>query len=77
MVPLEHCNKSFTYYDCDYKVVSYNNETAKPVPKYHHSPGGNNEILENLIWLISSNKDQALLLLHQYQQGNEFLHKNI
>ena len=69
MVPLAYCEKSFTYYDVDYNVVSRNNEVAKPVPKYNHNPGGNNGVLENLIWLISSNKAQAILILHQYQQG--------
>ena len=73
MVPLAHCQQSFTYYDADYNVLSRNNDVAKPVPKYHHNPGGNNKTLENLIWLISSNKDQAILILHQYQQGTYLL----
>lgn len=51
------------------QIESVNNSVARPVPKYNSSPGGNNKTLENLIWLISLNKEQALLLLHQYTQG--------
>ena len=60
---------SFTHFDADLQVISTDNSTAQPVPRYHHSPGGNNLVLENLVWLISSNRDQALLMLHQFQQG--------
>ena len=60
---------SFTYFDADMQVESTNNQTARPVAQYRSSPGGNNATLENLIWLIADNRDQALVLLHQYQQG--------
>ena len=69
MVPAKYWSESFTYYDVDYTPISTNNSEAKPVPKYHHKPGGQVEVFENLIWLISSNKDQSLLMLHQHKQG--------
>ena len=69
MVPSKFWSESFTYYDVDYTPISTNNATARPVPKYVHKPCGPLEVYENLIWLITSDKDQSLLLLHQHKQG--------
>ena len=66
---MDYWEWSFTHFDADLQVISVDNSTAQPVPRYNQSPGGNNYVLENLIWLISSNQDQSLLLLHQYVQG--------
>ena len=65
-----HCERSRTYFDADFNVISENNEEARPVQKYRTEPGGSLRLIENLLWLISSNPDQTLLVLHQYQQGN-------
>ena len=72
--PTTFWRDSFTYFDADLQVESVNNEVARPVAKYNISPGGNNDTLEKLIWLIAENRDQGLLLLHQYQQGNNMSH---
>ena len=68
---------SFTHFDADMQVTSVDNSTAQPVPKYQHDPEIGSEsaetnpnmVHENLIWLISSNRDQAILMLHQFTQG--------
>ena len=73
MVPAKFWSESFTHYDADYTPISTNNATAQPVPKYVHKPCGASEVFENLIWLITSDKDQSLLLLHQHKQGNNIL----
>ena len=62
-------NESKTWYDADYVPISIGNQEARPVPKYFSQPGGNNAAIENLVWLITSNRDQSMLMLHQYQQG--------
>ena len=39
---------------------------------YDHDPSvlqSINAAMENLVWLISGNKEQALLILHQMVQG--------
>ena len=69
MVGRDYWNHSYTHFDADLQVISTNNSTAQPVPRYHQSVGGNNLVLENLIWSISQNRDQALLMLHQHIQG--------
>jgi len=69
MIPMKFWNSSHTYYDADHQPISTNNAVAKPVPKYSTKVHSDMDVLENLIWLISSNKDQSLLVLHQYQQG--------
>ena len=69
---------SFTHFDADMQVTSVDNSTAQPVPKYYQDPEIGSDsaetdpkmVQENLVWLISSNRDQSLLMLHQYTQGN-------
>ena len=62
---------SFTYFDADYQIESVQNEEARPLPIYHTDPSTYaNRTMENIVWLISSNKDQALNILHQVIQGN-------
>ena len=65
----QHCDKSFTFFDADFNIISTDNPTARPVQKYRSSPSACCSRLENLLWLISENKDQTILLLHQYTQG--------
>lgn len=65
----QYWEDSYTYFDADLQVQSVNNSTARPVAQYISSPGGNNKVFENLIWLISTNRDQSLLMLHQHLQG--------
>ena len=72
MIGKDYWNLSYTHFDADLQIISTNNETARPVARYASSPGGNNRVLENLIWSIASNRDQALLMLHQYVQGKIF-----
>ena len=70
---------SFTHFDADLQVISTDNSTAQPVPKYFQNPGGQdtNYILENLIWSISSNRDQSILMLHQMIQGTLFIIEDV
>ena len=68
---------SFTHFDADLQVTSVDNSTAQPVPKYQQDPEIGSDsaetdpkmVQENLIWLISSNRDQSILMLHQFTQG--------
>ena len=69
MLPTRLWNESLTYYDADGQVLSRNNTTPRPIPKYHLNVCGTMDRLEDLIWLISENKDQSILLLHQFRQG--------
>ena len=69
MIPSKFWNLSTTYYDADYQPISVNNAVPRPVPKYAGDIVSDMHILENLIWLISSNKDQSMLILHQFHQG--------
>ena len=71
MTEKDYWNLSYTHFDADLQIISTDNETARPVARYISSPGGNNHVLENLIWSISTNRDQSLLLLHQYVQGKD------
>ena len=69
LIPAFRWNHSYTHYDADFQPISTNNSVTQPVPKYVGKVSSDMHILENLIWLISSNKDQSLIMLHQYQQG--------
>ena len=69
MIPAKFWNSSATFYDADHQPISTNNPTPRPVPKYSTDISSEMDLLENLIWLISSNKDQSLLILHQFMQG--------
>ena len=62
-------NSSLTYYDADGFPISVDNSEPRPVPRYVHKIAVDMKIPENLVWLISSNKDQAMLMLHQQRQG--------
>lgn len=69
MIPAEYWNSSLTYYDADHQPISTNNTAPQPVPKYSTDIYSEMDVLENLIWLISSNRDQSMLILHQFMQG--------
>ena len=79
--PITSMRSSFIYYDADYQPISTGNEQARPIRNYYHDVGAfagvisetqnetRNEIIENIVWLISSAKDESLLVLHQHIQG--------
>ena len=61
---------STTHYDADMVPIAFN-ATPRKMAVYNHDPSFyQNEAMENLVWLISSNRDQALHILHQSLQGN-------
>ena len=65
--------ESRTYYDADNKPISTDNEQPRPIRNYYHNVEcytNTNATMENIIWLISSSKDESLLVLHQNVQGN-------
>lgn len=68
-IPSKYWNSSYTYYNADGFPISRNNPTTRPIPRYGLDVCSDMSVLENLVWLISSNKDQSLILLHQIQQG--------
>ena len=70
-IPSKYWNESHTYYDTDGQPISTNNTMPQPVPKYSQEVCGEMKHLEDLIWLISENKDQAILVLHQFRQGTK------
>ena len=62
---------STTHYDADFVPIAFNAE-PKPVAVYDHDAtlyAGTTHLMENLIWLIASNRDQALHMLHMQLQG--------
>ena len=67
---------SYTYYDADLRPISTNNAEPRPIRNYYHDVemfDSTNKTMENLIWLISSAKDESLLVLHQNIQGKNNL----
>ena len=65
-------HRSFTRYDADYMPISVNNTSLRDVHAYYSAMEcfeSYNQHMEDIIWLISSARDESHLVLHQHVQG--------